>query len=152
MASTEANGRATTDIDTEETRDWLESLDSVLRNDGADRARLDQAWHDLFGSWPYHDAYLGMLLDHFAVNVDSRTIVAMTPARIAALPAASRRSATGLAGYGLAGNAGGVAKMLMSTCTAFFSVVFAVSVAKLVNAVAPMWPVNVFVPIDATPS
>jgi pyruvate dehydrogenase E1 component len=40
MASTEANGRATTDIDAEETRDWLESLDSVLRNDGADRARF----------------------------------------------------------------------------------------------------------------
>ena len=40
MASTETNGRATTDIDAEETRDWLESLDSVLRNDGADRARF----------------------------------------------------------------------------------------------------------------
>ena len=40
MASTEANGRATTDIDAEETREWLESLDSVLRNDGADRARF----------------------------------------------------------------------------------------------------------------
>ena len=40
MGSTETNGRATTDIDTEETRDWLESLDSVLRNDGADRARF----------------------------------------------------------------------------------------------------------------
>ena len=36
----ETNGRATTDIDAEETRDWLESLDSVLRNDGADRARF----------------------------------------------------------------------------------------------------------------
>ena len=40
MAATETNGRATTDIDAEETRDWLESLDSVLRNDGADRARF----------------------------------------------------------------------------------------------------------------
>ena len=36
----------------------------VMRN----RARLNQAWTDLFGSWPYHDAYLGMLLDHFNVN------------------------------------------------------------------------------------
>ena len=26
MASTETNGRATTDIDAEETRDWLESV------------------------------------------------------------------------------------------------------------------------------
>jgi pyruvate dehydrogenase E1 component len=36
----DTNGKATTDIDTEETRDWLESLDSVLRNDGTDRARF----------------------------------------------------------------------------------------------------------------
>jgi pyruvate dehydrogenase E1 component len=40
MSSTDTNGRATADIDAEETRDWLESLDSVLRNDGADRARF----------------------------------------------------------------------------------------------------------------
>ena len=40
MAETETNGRATNDIDAEETRDWLESLDSVLRNDGTDRARF----------------------------------------------------------------------------------------------------------------
>ena len=29
--------------------------------DGADRKRLNEAWNDLFSSWPYHDAYLGML-------------------------------------------------------------------------------------------
>ena len=34
------NSRSTTDIDAEETRDWLDSLDSVLRHDGADRARF----------------------------------------------------------------------------------------------------------------
>jgi hypothetical protein len=56
--------------------------------DGADRAALEHAWTDLFGSWPYHDAYLGMLLDHFDVKTASRKIVDMTPARIAALPAA----------------------------------------------------------------
>jgi hypothetical protein len=55
--------------------------------DGADRAALEHAWTDLFGSWPYHDAYLGMLLDHFDVKAGSRKIVDMTPARIAALPA-----------------------------------------------------------------
>ncbi len=37
--------------------------------DGADRRRLNQAWNDLFGSWPYHDAYLGMLVDHFGLKV-----------------------------------------------------------------------------------
>ena len=55
--------------------------------DGADRAALEHAWTDLFGSWPYYDAY-GMLLDHFDVKTGSRKIADMTPARIAALPAA----------------------------------------------------------------
>ncbi len=55
--------------------------------DGADRAALEHAWTDLFGSWPYHDAYLGMLLDHFDVKTGSRKIADMTPVRIAALPA-----------------------------------------------------------------
>ena len=40
MSTIETNGRATTDIDAEETREWLEALDAVLRNDGADRARF----------------------------------------------------------------------------------------------------------------
>ena len=42
--------------------------------DGADRARLEQAWNDLFGSWPYHDAYLGMLADHYELTLESSTI------------------------------------------------------------------------------
>jgi len=59
--------------------------------DGEDRARLDQAWNDLFGSWPYHDAYLGMLLDHYGVkDASPRKIEDMTPARVAALPEALR--------------------------------------------------------------
>ncbi len=66
--------------------------DFFTRNivDGEERARLDEAWHDLFGSWPYHDAYLGMLLDHFEVTTDTRTMASMTPARIAALPEAAQ--------------------------------------------------------------
>ncbi len=41
--------------------------DFFTRNvvDGDDRARLGHAWNDLFGSSACHDAYLGMLLDHF---------------------------------------------------------------------------------------
>ena len=58
--------------------------------DGADRARLNQAWNDLFGSWPYHDAYLGMLADHYKLKLESRRIQDMNAARIAALPAAVR--------------------------------------------------------------
>ena len=66
--------------------------DFFTRNivDGKERTRLEEAWADLFGSWPYHDAYLGMLLDHYGVKVESRTIAAMTPARIASLPAAAQ--------------------------------------------------------------
>jgi hypothetical protein len=64
--------------------------------DGADRARLDQAWNDLFGSWPYHDAYLGMLADHYKVKLESRRIQDMDAARIAALPAEVRPHVTAL--------------------------------------------------------
>ena len=55
--------------------------------DGADRARLNQAWNDLFGSWPYHDAYLGMLIDHYGLTLKSRRIQDLDAAEIAALPA-----------------------------------------------------------------
>jgi hypothetical protein len=58
--------------------------------DGEDRARLNQAWNDLFGSWPYHDAYLGMLLDHYGLTPQSRLIKDMGPVEIAALPPAVR--------------------------------------------------------------
>ena len=64
--------------------------------DGADRTRLDQAWNDLFGSWPYHEAYLGMLADHFGFALDGASIRDMTPGRIAALPAAARPHVTSL--------------------------------------------------------
>jgi hypothetical protein len=39
--------------------------------DGAERKRLDEAWHDLLGSWPYHDAYLGLLAEHYGVKLQS---------------------------------------------------------------------------------
>ena len=58
--------------------------------DGADRARLNQAWNDLFGSWPYHDAYLGMLADHYGLTLKSRRIEDLDAAQIAALPAAAQ--------------------------------------------------------------
>ena len=50
----------------------------------------NQAWNDLFGSWPYHDAYLGMLAEHYKLTLQSRHIQDFTPAAIAALPAAVR--------------------------------------------------------------
>jgi hypothetical protein len=60
--------------------------------DGADRARLNQAWADLFGSWPYHDAYLGMLAEHYGLTLKSNKIRDFGPAEIAALPADVRPS------------------------------------------------------------
>ncbi len=64
--------------------------------DGPDRARLNQAWNDLFGSWPYHDAYLDMLADHYGLTLKSRHVKDMTPAAIAALPEAVRPYLTSL--------------------------------------------------------
>ncbi len=58
--------------------------------DGVDRARLDQAWNDLFGSWPYHDAYLGLLADHYKLTLKSRHVRDLDAAQIAALPAEAR--------------------------------------------------------------
>jgi hypothetical protein len=58
--------------------------------DGADRTRLNQAWNDLFGSWPYHDAYLGMLADHYSLQLKSRKVQDLTAAEIAQQPAAAR--------------------------------------------------------------
>ena len=58
--------------------------------DGTDRARLNHAWNDLFGSWPYHDAYLGMLADHYSLPLKSRRIEDLDAATIAAQPDAAR--------------------------------------------------------------
>jgi uncharacterized protein DUF1592/uncharacterized protein DUF1588/uncharacterized protein DUF1595/uncharacterized protein DUF1585 len=58
--------------------------------DGDDRARLNQAWNDLFGSWPYHDAYLEMLADHFGVDLKGRKIQDFSDAELAKLPVAIR--------------------------------------------------------------
>ena len=58
--------------------------------DGADRERLNHAWHDLLGSWPYHDAYLGMLADHYRVTLKSPRMGDLDAAQIAALPAEMR--------------------------------------------------------------
>jgi hypothetical protein len=58
--------------------------------DGADRARLNHAWNDLFGSWPYHDAYLEMLADHYSLKLESRRIADLDAAVIAKQPPEAR--------------------------------------------------------------
>jgi hypothetical protein len=54
--------------------------------DGADRDRLNQAWNDLFSSWPYHNAYLAMLTSHYALTLKSPRIQDLDAAQIEALP------------------------------------------------------------------
>ena len=64
--------------------------------DGPDRARLNHAWTDLFGSWPYHDAYLGMLIDHYRLELKTALVRDLTADAIAAQPAAARPYLTNL--------------------------------------------------------
>ena len=64
--------------------------------DGADRVLLDRAWIDLFDSWPYHDAYLGMLVDHYGLKVASRHIQDLDAVQIAMQPAEARPYLTAL--------------------------------------------------------
>jgi hypothetical protein len=54
--------------------------------DGDDRERLNTAWHDLLGSWPYHDAYLGMLAEHYGVTLKSRRVQDLDESAIGAMP------------------------------------------------------------------
>jgi hypothetical protein len=51
---------------------------------------LNEAWNDLLGSWPYHTAYLGMLVDHYGLKLKSPRIEDMDAVQIAALPAEVR--------------------------------------------------------------
>src|SRR5262245_3539177 len=59
--------------------------------DDATRARLDQAWNDLYGSFEYHDNYLRLLASHFGFDLKGAGIAQMDKARIAALPAEMRK-------------------------------------------------------------
>jgi len=64
--------------------------------DGEDRERLNQAWNDLFGSWPYHTAYLGMLADHYGQKLKSPRIEDLDEAALATWPAEARPYVTSL--------------------------------------------------------
>jgi mono/diheme cytochrome c family protein len=64
--------------------------------DGADRQRLNDAWNDLFGSWPYHNAYLELLAEHYRVELRGRRIQDLSTSEIASLPAAMQPHVTSL--------------------------------------------------------
>src|SRR5262249_23460051 len=59
--------------------------------DDATRARLDNAWHDLYASFKYHDTYLRMLAEHYKYDLKGVGIAQMDAARIAALPEEMRQ-------------------------------------------------------------
>jgi mono/diheme cytochrome c family protein len=59
--------------------------------DGATRARLDQAWNDLYASFEYHDNYLRLLASHFGFDLKGKGIAQMDKAQIAALPEEMRK-------------------------------------------------------------
>jgi hypothetical protein len=54
--------------------------------DDAVRARLDQAWNDLYASFEYHDAYLRLLTNKFGVDLKGKGIVDLDGTQIDALP------------------------------------------------------------------
>ncbi len=62
---------------------------NYLLND-ENRVRLDNAWNDVFASFPYHDNYLRQLAQHFKYDLQGKKMADMTPAAMAALPAEMR--------------------------------------------------------------
>jgi hypothetical protein len=54
--------------------------------DEAARTRLNHAWSDLFASFEYFDAYLGMLADHYKIDLNGKKMASMDTAAIEALP------------------------------------------------------------------
>jgi len=59
--------------------------------DGGARARLEQAWNDLYAAFEYHDNYLRLLAKHYGFDLKEKGIAQMDSAAIAALPAEMRR-------------------------------------------------------------
>ena len=56
------------------------------------RARLDNAWNDVYASFPYHDNYLRLLAQKFKYDLGGKKMADMTPAAMAALPAEPDRN------------------------------------------------------------
>ena len=50
------------------------------------RVRLDNAWNDVYASFPYHDNYLRLLGEKFKYDLKGKKMADMTPAAMAALP------------------------------------------------------------------
>ncbi len=70
----------------------------ILANmvDAPTRARINQAWNDLYASFEYHDNYLRLLAKHYSYDLKGKGIAEMDKATIETLPAAMRPYVTPL--------------------------------------------------------
>jgi len=59
--------------------------DNIL--DDASRKRVDQAWSDLYASFPYHDNYLSLIAEHYKYDLKGKHIGDLDKAHIDAMPA-----------------------------------------------------------------
>ncbi|MDQ3010206.1 MAG: DUF1592 domain-containing protein [Acidobacteriota bacterium] len=59
--------------------------------DDSKRARLDNAWNDLYASFEYHDNYLRLLAKHYGYDLKGKGTAQMDKAAIEALPADMRK-------------------------------------------------------------
>ena len=66
-----------------------------LVND-ATRVRLDQAWNDVYASFPYHDNYLQLLAAKFKYDLKGKKMADMNKAQMDALPPDMRKYVTPL--------------------------------------------------------
>ncbi len=66
-----------------------------LLND-ENRKRVDDAWNDIYASFPYHDNYLRLLAQHYNYDLKGKKMADMNPAAMAALPEAMRQYAAPL--------------------------------------------------------
>jgi len=66
-----------------------------LLND-ENRKRLDEAWNDIYASFPYHDNYLRLLSEKFKYDLKGKKMADMNPAAMAALPDEMRQYVTPL--------------------------------------------------------
>ncbi len=60
------------------------------------RKRVDDAWNDVYASFPYHDNYLRLLAQKFHYDLQGKKMGDMNPAAMAALPAEMREYVTPL--------------------------------------------------------
>ena len=64
--------------------------------DDATRAKVDQAWNDIYASFGYQDNYLKLIAEHYKVDLKGKHIAELTKADFDAMPAEARQYALSL--------------------------------------------------------